>query len=381
MKASINSVAKKAGVSTATVSRVLNNIGPISEDTKKAVLNAIRELNYVPRGAGIKNVKSSSTNSNESGTLELIFCFGLDPERIRVSDSGLEVNKNGLVSPDFFLNEDQRYESSFYRAISESVIDEARKHGYKTISHCVDKTRLGDPVLIQTLKEDGADGLLLAGEHPENVAQLLKKCPIPVVLVDIIANEGPIEVTTDNIEGIIQAFEHIYALGHRNIGFALSNDIPEYRERYNAFAYMMAGRQLPIQDQWVYRGPNHVLEVGKWAEEMLKNPDRPTAFLCTNDFAALGILRGAINSGLKVPEDLSIVGFDDIEPSRLVTPSLTSVRVQKEEIGRVSVRELLISMKNGIKSIGTPQCRMRISPVLIERESTGKVKKEEQMPA
>jgi DNA-binding LacI/PurR family transcriptional regulator len=374
MKASINSVAKKAGVSTATVSRVLNDIGPFSKDTKKSVLAAIKELNYVPRGSGTKRGKSANGNIKSSGTLALIFCFGLDPEGIQMGAAGLEVNKNSQVSPDLFLSEDQRYESSFYRKISESVIDEARKNGYKIITHCIDKAKLNDPLLIKTLKEDGAEGLLMAGQHPENPAEFLKNCPIPVVLVDIIANEGPIEVTTDNLEGIRAAFDHIYSLGHRDIGFALGSDIPEYNERYNAFAYMMAEKQLDIKNNWVYRGANHVLEVGKWSEGLLKNPDRPTAFICTNDFAALGILRGAINSDVKVPEQLSIIGFDDIEPSQYVTPSLTTVRVQKEEIGRISVRELLIEIKQGQRSPKMPQCRMRISPALIERESTASVK-------
>ncbi|MDA3799627.1 MAG: LacI family DNA-binding transcriptional regulator [Kiritimatiellae bacterium] len=373
MKASINSVAKKAGVSTATVSRVLNDIDPFSKNTKDSVLAAVKELNYVPRGSGVKNSKSVSANGNGSGTLELIFCFDMEPERIQMGSDGIEVNKNGKVATDFFFSEDQRYESSFYRSISEGVIEEARKRGYKTITHSIDKTKLGDPALIQTLIEDGADGLLLAGEHPESISKFLQNCPIPVVLVDIIANEGPVEVTTDNIEGIIQAFEHLYSLGHRDIGFARASDIPEYRERYNAFAYKMAEMKLPIHDKWVYKGPNHILDVGKWAEDMLQNPDRPTAFLCTNDFAALGILRGAINAGLKVPEDLSIVGFDDIDSAQLVTPALTSVRVCKEEIGKVSVRELIMSLKRGTNPKEGPQCRMRISPTLIERESTAAI--------
>jgi LacI family transcriptional regulator len=373
MKASINSVAKKAGVSTATVSRVLNDIGPFSKDTKKSVLAAIKELNYVPRGSGTKKNKSSNGNIKSSGTLALIFCFGLDPERIQMGADGLEVNRSGKVSPDLFLSEDQGYESSFYRSISKGVIEEARIHGFKTITLSIDKNNFVESALIQTLIEDGADGVLLAGEHPENIAELLKKCPIPVVMVDIIANEGSIEVTTDNIEGIILAFEHVYSLGHRDIGFAMTMDIPEYCERYNAFAYKMAETKLPINDQWVYKGQNHVLEVGKWTEEMLQNPDRPTAFLCTNDFAALGILRGAINAGLKVPEDLSIVGFDDIDTAQLVTPALTSVRVCKEEIGKVSVRELLMNLKNGTNPKEGPQCRMRISPTLIERKSTASI--------
>lgn len=371
MKVSIDKIAKIAGVSTATVSRVINNNAPVGLDTRTAVLKAIKDNNYVPRGQRGKSEQSGYyiPNGNGNGTLELIFCFSSEGEDIKFNERGMEVSKSDEGYSNILINNELSYASSFYRSISEGITDEARKNCYKTVMHCIDKSQLGHRGLIDMLKEDGASGLLLAGEHPADIEKFIKNCPVPVVLVDIIANQGPMEITTDNFEGIAQAFDYLHSLGHRDIGFTIGNDIPEYNERYNAFAYKMVEKGLQINTNWIYRGSNRIIEVGEWAESIFRSGKYPTAFLNSNDFAALGVMRGAINAGLKIPENVSIIGFDDIESAQLMTPSLSTVRVPKEEIGRLSLRELLVSIKENGKPAYFPQCRLRVTPALIKRES------------
>ena len=366
MKASILNIADMAGVSIATVSRVLNNVGQVSEETRRAVLGAVKEANYVPRGSG--RGKKKLQVGVGSGTLELIFCFNMEPEEIRPGAEGVELGRRVIRRPRELLEGEGRFESSFYRQISEGVIDEARSYGYKTVTHCIDKAELCDPELAEMLISDGVDGLLLAGEHPSGLHEFISRCPVPVVLVDMVADEGVVSVTTDNCKGISDAFDYIFDLGHRKIGFVVGCSIPEYSERYDAFAMRMARHGLELVEEWVYRGDNKVGAIGEWSEGILSGVSRPTAFLASNDFGALGVLRGATRSGLRVPGDLSIIGFDDIEMSSLVSPSITSVRVPKADIGRVSVRELLLGL-SAPRENPEDGYSIRLRPRLIERES------------
>ncbi|HCE45268.1 MAG TPA: hypothetical protein DET40_17145 [Lentisphaeria bacterium] len=375
MKPSIYDIAKMAGVSTATVSRVLNNTGQISAGARSAVLKAMRDADYVPRGSGGVKPKRGfgDLSGKDSRIIELVFCFSHGGELLRIDDRNIEVEEVDELPPEEFVSND----SSFYRPISEGAIDEARRFGYKTIMHCIRKDSLNDPAFMQSLYDDNICGLLLAGEQPDGLSEFLRNFKLPVVLVDMMAGNGAVEVTSDNMEGISQAFEHLYALGHRKTGFMLGDEsLPAYRERYLSFAYKMAEKGLKTREDWIYRGSNHVVDSVQWGQKLFRKKDIPTAFLCTNDYCALGLLRAAMNSGIKVPKDLSIVGFDDIETSNLVTPPLTTVNVPKTEIGRCSARELIVSLKNGKRPLGSPQCRLRLSPTLVKRESTAAVRKQ-----
>ncbi|HOK04660.1 MAG TPA: LacI family DNA-binding transcriptional regulator [Victivallales bacterium] len=368
MKNTIYDVAKMAGVSVATVSRVLNRKGQYSKDIEDKVLKIIKKINYRPRKSNSVNF---SGHKKVGGVIGLLFCFSDDPEEIHISEQEIKVKKDHFILPELVFNDSKRFESSFYREISNGVIEEGRTHGFTTIIHCINKEKLNDPLLMKTIENDKVDGILLAGEHPSlGISDFVKSSPFPLVLIDIIAGEGALEVTTDNFDGIRQAFEYLFSLGHRQIGFIIGNDIPEYRERYNAYAQMMIENGLLINQSWIYKGVNHVTEVSNWAIEVLKRKERPTAFICSNDFAAIGVLRAALTSGIKVPKELSIIGFDDIETIKYVTPPLTSVRVPKFEIGRISVRELLNIINFKGFSGEFPQCRMRLSPSLIIRDST-----------
>ena len=374
MKKSIYDIARMAGVSTATVSRVMNNTSQISEATRNTVLKAIRDANYVPRGSGSAKTRKANQDvvGGRGGSIELLFCFSHGGEKLRVDDRKIEVQEFEYIPPEEFVSAS----SSFYRPISDGAIDEARKFGFKTIMHCIRKDSLNNPKLMQSLYDDRISGLLLAGEHPDGLSDFLKNFKLPVVLVDIMAGNGAVEVTSDNLDGISQAFEHVYSLGHRKIGFMVGDEkLPAYRERYLSFIYKMGEKGLKVRDEWVYRGTNHITDTAEWGMKFFRRKDLPTAFLSTNDYCALGLLRAAVKSGIKVPEDLSIVGFDDMETSSLVTPTLTSVNVPKAEIGRFSARELLVSLRNGKRPSNSPQCRIRIRPVLVKRESTAKARK------
>ncbi len=371
MKHSINDIAKMAGCSTATVSRVLNNIGQISDETRESVLRAVKSVNYVPRGTVGKKPKTPSSRSRGGRTIELVFCFSDVVEYLSVGGQDLDVRKADYAAIESQLDGQLRYGSSFYRMISEGVIEEARRSGFRTIVRCIRKDHVNSPDFIRSLHEDGIEGLIMSGVYAEGLGDFIMDCNIPMVLADQMAGAGPVEITTDNLEGISIAFDHIYGLGHRKIGFIRGDDNPAYRERLVSFIYKMAEKDLDVRKEWIYEGQNNVLATSEWCSKLIKAGKRPTAFICSNDYGALGVIRAASDCGVKIPSQLSVIGFDDIETSTLVTPPLSTIRVPQYEIGRRSVKELVTTMGNGHSEQGF-QCRMRLTPKLIVRESTAK---------
>ncbi|HBC85394.1 MAG TPA: hypothetical protein DCZ94_00415 [Lentisphaeria bacterium] len=369
MKHSINDIAKMAGCSTATVSRVLNNIGQISDETRKSVMKAVKSVNYVPRGLNGKKTKAPPVSKKDGKLIELVFCFRDIVEKISMGAENLDVTKITPVPIDPEVDNQLRYGSSFYRMLSEGVIEEARRCGYKTIVRCIRKENLNNLEFINSLYEDDISGLILAGLYPDSLSEFIKSCRIPMVLADLMSGAGPVEITTDNLEGISLAFDHLYSLGHRKIGFIRSDDNPAYRERYKAFVYKTAEKGLEVKGEWTYTGENNVLAVSEWCAKVLKSGKRPSAFICSNDYGALGVVRSASECGIKIPSQLSIVGFDDVDAASLVTPPLTTIRVPQYEIGRRAVKELMITLGNGASYSGF-QCRMRLLPLLVKREST-----------
>src|SRR5262249_35198742 len=157
--------------------------------------------------------------------------------------------------------------------------------------------------------------------------QFVQSCAHPLVLVDLMV-DGPAPVVTfDNFSGIAQAFDHLYALGHRKIGcVAGPREIVAYDERCTAFRYKMAEKNLHVNETWIYTGPEHVAPTQAWAAKIL-GKNRPTAFICANDWMAIAVVRAAQEAQISVPRQLSVVGFDDNEPSSLITPPLTTLRV------------------------------------------------------
>ncbi len=369
MKHSIIDIAKMAGCSTATVSRVLNNIGQVSDETRKAVMKAVKSAKYVPRG--MNGRRKSSRESTDVRTIELVFCFDEIFEKISMGGESLDVSKITPVPIDYSKGNQLSYGSSFYRMISEGVAEEARRCGYRTIVRCVKKENLNNLDFLSSLYDDNVLGLVLSGVYPSGLTEFIRSCRIPMVLADLMAGTGPVEITTDNLEGISLAFDHVYSLGHRNIGFIRGAANPAYLERYRSFVYKMSEKKLIVDNEWIYEGENHVLDVSRWCSGVLRSARRPTAFICSNDYGALGVIRAASECGIKIPDQLSIVGFDDVDAASLVTPPLTTVRVPQYEIGRRAVKELLTTLNNG-SSVSGFQCRMRLLPLLVKRESTAK---------
>jgi len=366
MTVTLADVARAVGCSSATVSRVINNIGPVSSETREAVLRAMKEVNYVPRPS-LTPVGDGNGQSEKSALVEVILYCDLPYERLSVEDSNLQFAPLSKCPPEERLAESNRLSNSFYHSIVDGIVLEAPHWGYKTA--LVPRSDLLEPEFLAELNKTDKSGVLLVGMYGPQLEQFVQSCAHPLVLVDLMVNGPAPVVTFDNFGGIAKAFDHLYALGHRKIGcIAGPQEIVAYRERCTAFRYKMAEKNLNVDDAWIYSGPQHIAHTQQWAVKVLAK-NRPTAFICANDFMAIAAIKAAQQLGISVPRQLSVLGFDDIEPASLITPALTTLRAPTYEMGRQAVQqlELQVKLKNRRSRLGA--C-VRLAPELIVREST-----------
>ena len=329
----IRDVAERAGVSYTTVSHVLNNTRPVSEDKRARVLAAIAEMNYVP-SAPARSLKAKTT-----ATI-------------------------GLVVP----NNTNPYFAEFARGIEGSL----RRRGYCVILCNSDNDILTQRECLRVLHQNRIDGLIVAsvGED-ESVADDLRAVRVPVVIVDRpIAGLDADFVQIDHEAGAMMATRHLLDLGHTRIGcIAGASDTAVSATRVAGFRRAMAERGVDVVPGAVVEG-SFTCPGGYAAACELLDTVAPTAIFASNDMMAIGALRAAAERGLRVPADCSIVGFDDVEMSRYVYPALSTVGQAILRLGDAAANALLARINGTVA--GPAQTHM-IEPRLLVRESSARL--------
>ena len=235
--------------------------------------------------------------------------------------------------------------------------------------------------LIRTMCAEGVAGILLWPVTNNNGRRFVTdpSCSVPVVLLDRpIPNVGLPCITSQNHEGAFQAMQHLLALGHRDIAFAAwpPLDLHPIAERYRAYRETMTEAGLTPRPILTLGEPIEEVNYRRYAQEahedvahladVLRQPDRPTAIFAMNDLVAVLVLRAAREAGLRLPEDLSVVGFDNLELTKTTVPTLTTVAQDTPVMGREAVRRLLALIDGD-----PPQRTFTLVPTrLIIREST-----------
>jgi LacI family transcriptional regulator len=319
----IHDVAARAGVSVATVSRVLNGKDPVRAETSRNVLAIAKELRYVP------NVAARSLSIRRSQTI-------------------------GVVLPDVH--------GEFFSEVIRGIDVAARREGYHILvsgSH----SDVGEMLEVVEAMRGRVDGLVIMQPEVQATDQLAPD--LPVVLLNASA-DGHDAITIDNYGGARLMMAHLAELGHSRIAFikgpAHNRDA---RERLRGYRHAMRGTGI------VARGLEHA---GDFTEEagyraanaLLQGETRPTAVFAANDSMAVGALSALAAAGVPVPGEMSVAGFDDIPVSRYVSPALTTIRVDIAELGRRAFALLLDGI--GDRRLGgREEC---ISTTLMARQST-----------
>ncbi len=301
----IRDVARHAKVGVGTVSRVLNDSPLVSEDARLRVHRTIDELGY----------RRSSTARNLSlGRTQMI----------------------GVVAPFFTSN------SVLERL--RGVVDKLRDHGdYDLVLFDVETLTQRDDAFRSFARTDRVDGLLVMSLRPtDDEVERLRREGLPVVLVDVVHPALP-RVVIDDVLGGTMAIDHLLARGHTNIGFVGDEPSPfgftSSERRRHGMAHALRRAGIARNDALERRAPHGREQARESAEGLLRLPDRPTAIFAASDEQAMGVLEAARAMGLRVPEDLAVIGFDDIEVAEVL--GLTTVHQPLRETGARGVELLL----------------------------------------
>ncbi len=327
-KVTIYDVAKYAGVSTATVSKVVNGTGRISKGTRSRVVRAIEELQYHP------SIIASALKRNQTYSI-------------------------GLLVPDIT--------NPFYAELTRAVEDEALSRDYFVLVSSTDNTPEREKRQLQLLMRKQLDGLIIAtsGEPSNDTLELLKANELRVVFIDRVVPSSlyPL-VATDHYTGGYQATEHLIQLGHRKLAILAE---PLYLrpslERLKGFTAALEAYGLPHDSSPLLSRGFGAKAGYELAQRLLLNKELPTAVFATNDLLALGLLQRFHEEGISIPGQLSVVGYDDIQMAKMISPPLTTIAQPIGEMGRIAVDYLL--GKCSLSAITT-----LLPPKLVIRHST-----------
>jgi DNA-binding LacI/PurR family transcriptional regulator len=322
-------VAKRANVSTATVSRVLNGFPGVREKTVQRVRRAIAEVNYVP---------NPNARSLRVGRTRL---FGLI-----VSD----------VNNPFFPELIDAFEA-LAAAEGIEVLFTHTNYDPKRLHNC-----------IRRMIERSVDAIaVMTSEVEEDALQQASRAGIPVVLMNQrnLAGKYP-NVPVEYTAGFREALEHLLSLGHRDIGFIAGPQwLNSARGRKDAFTAALKAHSVHVRNEWIAIGDMRVEGGRKAMDALLARCPRPTAVVASNDLMAVGALQAAHAGRIHVPRDLSIIGFDDIPISGMVHPPLSTIQHPRREVAARAFGCLLQTLKGQKVETETP-----LQPHLVIRSST-----------
>ena len=329
----IRQVAKRAGVSTATVSRTINHISTVSPQLAKRVWKVVEEFGYYP------NTQARALVSGRSRIFGLIisdFTNPFFPEIVGAFEA-IAVENNYEILLTSTMNDPLRMKSLVRRMI------ERRVEGVAVLTFGMEEALLED----------------------------LRLRKVPLVLVDI----GPPRPRISNIRieylpGIRQAVQHLAALRHERIAF-ITGPLRLHSAMARKNAFLKSMREIGIAPHLIVEG-DHTMEGGRAAFlQLLSARTRPTAVLCSNDVTAIGLIRKSLANGIRIPRDLSVIGFDNIRLAEFTLPPLTTVQMSQTELARVAFNALQAEVE---RKTPEPQgSEYVLKTELVLRESTALV--------
>jgi len=335
----LKDVANRLNVSVSTVSKAINNRPGISNELRSRILQTIEEMGYQP------STRPDRLNNNGSTTNTL--------PTINLS---IRINDSYLTDP-------------FYALISQEITSELQERQYNVSFNVIGKRKLSPEEFISIFESNHSNAYVVIGADIDpSLFESIQKFGVATVLVDNYFN-GFSSVNTDNIQGAQSAIGYLASLGHRDIlCLAGPLDHKSIQDRYQGYLKALETYHLPLKPHLV-ECPGVSINDGMEAIGNCKNIDFTAVFGCT-DKLAIGAMKGLQKRGIKIPEEISVMGFDDIEWGLHTEPPLTTIKTAKKQIARLATKLLfdLLDHKDSYRMdvvIGTE---------IIVRESTGKVR-------
>lgn len=328
---SLTDVARRAKVSIATVSRVINNSDKVMAETREVVSRAMQELGYRPSRVAR-----------------------------RLRQKGGRRNLLGLIIPDI--------QNPFFAEMARGAEDAAYANDFAVILCNSDEDLKKEQFYLDVMQSESVDGIILPPINEQDAAVLkLVQSGLPIVTVDrSLAYSAMDKVEVDNRRGAYEAVEHLIKLGHKRIGLIAGlPKVSTSRERRQGYEDAMAAYNLPLEPGYIRTGDYKQASGTVLTEELLALPSPPTALFAANNLMAVGALEAIHKRRLKIPGDIALIGFDDLPWAEALDPPLTVVRQPAYEVGCAAV-ELLLKRLGDPKR---PETHLKLLPKLVLRGS------------
>lgn len=305
MPASIKDVAKEAGVSIATVSRVLNDVDVVNEETKKKVIEAINKLGYRP------NIVARSLKTQKTKTI-------------------------GIIIPDI--------SSQFYPEIVRGAEDVANIYDYNIMLCNTDLDPEKEMEYLRVLKEKMVDGVLYMSTSLEpSIVDLINKLQLPMVLVETTSKDGEIpSVTIDNEKAAFDGVNYLIKKGNKKVGYIGTHEdaVNASALRYQGYKRALEENDLELDDKLSYFGGLKAPDGYEGIFNILEQGKIDSVF-CASDEIAMGAINALRDKGLRVPEDIDVIGFDNIYSASIFYPKITTISQPMYDMGSVGMRMLI----------------------------------------
>ena len=304
---SMKDIAKQCHVSVASVSKALNGYSDIGEETRNLIITTAHEMGYLP------NSSARALKTKKSYNLGVLF---------------VDAAMNGLTH-------------EYFNHVLESFKYRAEETGYD-ITFIAGNTAGQKMSFYERCRYRGVDGVLVACfKYYEEDIQDLIRSELPVVTIDH-TFEGKIAVVSNNVQGMEELVSYIYSMGHKKIAYIHGDDTPVTRNRLSGFYRTTQRYGLEIPDEYVKASSYRDLEMAaKATGELLDLPNPPTCIMYSDDYAAVGGMNEIRERGLRIPEDISITGYDGIDLVRMMEPKLTTLCQDTRKIGRMAAEKLI----------------------------------------
>lgn len=337
MSVTIKDVARKAGVSPSTVSRVISKHPRISKETAQRVMQVMNELGYHP------NIMAKSLVSKTTNTLGIIL-----PRPV-----------------------DELFQNYFFHEVIRGILSQANRSGYDLLMASGSNEKEEMDTVMRLVRGRRVDGIiLLSSKTHDPLIAFLEESDIPFVIIGRSAEfPDAYTVDNDNVQAAYDAAQHLINQGHKSIGFVSGPpDLTVSQDRMEGYRKAMAEAGLPVRNDWIVE-TEFLQESGYRAMSMLMSlPERPTALIAIDDVVAFGVLHGLSELGYRVPDDISLVSFNNISLSELSSPPLTSIDIGTYQIGYLTSKTLI----QLVQGETVHQRRILVPHRLIVRESSVK---------
>ncbi|MBB6732320.1 LacI family DNA-binding transcriptional regulator [Cohnella zeiphila] len=336
-------IARLAGVSKSAVSIAFSGKPGIGPETRERILKIAKDHGYMPK---------PRTHAAEAGSRTLTF---------------LVFANSGIVL-------EQYYQQPFFRELIHYIEERCKFRGFSLLFSTIEMNKLGEQIR-SIADEKRSDGVILLGTNLDRaqIAEIADLLPLPLVVLDNCYDTLPVHfVEINNMIGAYQAGSHLCRSGHTRIGYIASDvRIHNFEERRNGFAYALREHGVELAEDCTFTVAPTILSSQEslkrqLGEHLEAGKPLPSAFFCECDYIAISAIKTLTEMGYRIPEDVSVVGFDNISEASIVTPELTTVHTEKEQMAHLAV-DLLVQ---SIASEDTVNTKVKVDTQLVERRST-----------